>query len=164
MHMMVPLTIDGRRIQTAAGTTLLKACLDNDIYIPNFCHMEGVDRPPASCRLCFVEIVGEQQPVTACTVRVDQAISVKTDTADVRRLQKRALQLLLSVHRIECKNCPANRQCALQDLARFFGCRTEIRSSEAPAEGAGCGRQPPLSESLSESLCAVRQMHTDLPP
>jgi predicted molibdopterin-dependent oxidoreductase YjgC len=30
------------------------------------------------------------------------------------------LRLLLSVHRVDCKNCPANKQCALQDLAKFL--------------------------------------------
>ena len=35
-------------------------------------------------------------------------------------MQKTALQLLLSVHDVDCKNCPANRQCALQDMAKFL--------------------------------------------
>jgi predicted molibdopterin-dependent oxidoreductase YjgC len=45
---------------------------------------------------------------------------VRTDTPRVRQLQKTALQLLLSVHDVDCKNCPANRKCALQDLAKFL--------------------------------------------
>jgi predicted molibdopterin-dependent oxidoreductase YjgC len=38
----------------------------------------------------------------------------------VRRLQKAGLQLLLSVHRIECRICPANRRCELQRIAKFL--------------------------------------------
>jgi bidirectional [NiFe] hydrogenase diaphorase subunit len=33
---------------------------------------------------------------------------------------KTALQLLLSVHDVDCKNCPANRNCALQEMAKFL--------------------------------------------
>ncbi|KPJ76594.1 MAG: (4Fe-4S)-binding protein [Deltaproteobacteria bacterium SG8_13] len=117
---MISLTIDDRQIQVAGGTSLLKACLDSGIYIPHICFMEESDRSPASCRLCWVEIEGHSWPVTACTVTIDHPIAVKTDTPAVRHLQRSALQLLLSVHRVECKKCPANRQCVLQNIARFL--------------------------------------------
>ena len=117
---MVTLTVDDRQIETATGTSLLKTCLDNGIYIPNLCYLEQSSPAAASCRLCFVEIENEDEPVAACTVCVEHPIRVKTDTAKVRRLQKSALQLLLSVHRVDCKNCPANRHCGLQDIARFL--------------------------------------------
>jgi predicted molibdopterin-dependent oxidoreductase YjgC len=45
---------------------------------------------------------------------------VRTDTPAVRELQQSALELLLSVHHVDCKNCHANKKCALQDLARFL--------------------------------------------
>jgi len=46
---------------------------------------------------------------------------VKTDTERVRRLQRSALRLLLSVHRVDCRNCPSNTKCVLQDLGKFLG-------------------------------------------
>jgi predicted molibdopterin-dependent oxidoreductase YjgC len=118
--MMLSITVDNRPIQVTAGTSLLKACLDNGVYIPHICFPEGTDPSPASCRLCWVEIEGVSRPVTSCTVRIEQPMTVKTDTAGVRHLQKSALQMLLSVHRVDCKNCPANRHCILQDIARFL--------------------------------------------
>ena len=117
---MIQLTVDDRKIQVSPGTSLLTACLDNGIYIPHICSGEHDDPNPASCRLCWVENVDMRRPVAACTVRIDHPITVITDTPDVRHLQKRALQLLLSVHRVDCKHCPANRQCVLQDIARFL--------------------------------------------
>lgn len=117
---MVTLSVDASKIEIAAGTNLLAACLQNDIYVPNLCYIEGMDHPPASCRLCFVEIEGKDAPVPACTVEVRHDMVVRTDTPGVRRLQKTALQLLLSVHDVDCKNCPANRNCALQDMAKFL--------------------------------------------
>ena len=117
---MVKLLVDNREIQAKEGTTLLKACLENEIYIPNLCYLEDMEVPSASCRMCFVEIEGEARPVTSCTVRVRDGMVVKTDTPDVRRLQRSALQLLLSIHRVECGKCPANKKCELQRIAKFL--------------------------------------------
>ena len=125
---MITLRIDDQQIEVAEGTNLLHACLANDIYIPNLCYLEGMKHPPVSCRLCFVEIEGRQHPVSSCSVWVDEALVVHTDTPAVRQLQKTALQLLLSVHEVDCKNCPANRTCALQDMARFLNVALKSKS------------------------------------
>jgi NADH dehydrogenase/NADH:ubiquinone oxidoreductase subunit G len=120
MRAKVTLQVDGRRLQVPAGTSVLTACLANGIFIPNLCWIEGVEPPAASCRLCFVEVEGLDRPVTACTEPVREGLVVNTATAEVRRLQKAAFSLLLSVHDVNCKHCPANRNCALQDIARFL--------------------------------------------
>ncbi len=117
---MPKLWVDGKEIETKQGTTLLQACLDNDIYIPNLCFLESMEDPSASCRMCFVEIEGEKQPMTSCTVKVKDDMVVKTDTSAVRQLQRTALRLLLSVHHVDCKHCPANKKCELQRIAKFL--------------------------------------------
>ena len=117
---MPKLLVDNKEIEVKEGTTLLKACLDNGIYIPNLCYLEGMEAPPASCRMCFVEIEGVEKPITSCTVKVKDDMVVKTDTLSVRRLQRAAFRLLLSVHHVDCKNCQANKKCELQHLAKFL--------------------------------------------
>ena len=117
---LVKLIVDDRKIETQHGKSLLQACLDNYVYIPNLCHIEEMERPSSSCRLCFVEVNGIDQPVTACTVKVKDEMTVFTNTPEVRRLQKRAFRLLLSVHQVQCKTCPANKQCELQRIAKFL--------------------------------------------
>jgi len=112
--------VDTQKIEAPEGVNLLQACLENGIYIPNLCYLKGMDSPSASCRMCFVEIEGERQPVTSCTVMVKDHMVVKTDTPAVRRLQRTALRLLLSVHDVDCKNCHANKKCELQNIARFL--------------------------------------------
>jgi bidirectional [NiFe] hydrogenase diaphorase subunit len=116
---MVTIIVDHKEIEVQEGTLLLEACLGHGIYIPNLCYLEGMEHPDASCRLCFVEIEGK--PVPSCTVRVTTTLVVKTDTPAVRSLQRSALRLLLSVHDVDCAHCPANKKCALQDMARFLG-------------------------------------------
>jgi bidirectional [NiFe] hydrogenase diaphorase subunit len=124
---MVHIQVDGKEIAVEEGISLLKACLASGVFIPNLCYMEGFDPAPASCRLCLVEIRGVANPVTACTVPVQDGLVVQTDTPAVRRLQRTALRLLLSVHDVDCKNCHANRRCALQDLAKFLNVRLKPR-------------------------------------
>jgi len=117
---MIKFLVDDIQIQVEEGTNLLQACLENEIYVPNLCYLEGKEIPSASCRMCFVEIEGEGRPVPSCTVSVKEGMIVQTDTPSVRRLQRSALQLLLSVHRVECAKCPANKKCELQRIARFL--------------------------------------------
>ncbi len=137
MSEQIKILVDGKDIKAKSGESLLTACLANDIYIPNLCHMEGMPHPPASCRLCFVEIEGTKGPVTSCAVQVENGMAVKTDTPDVRRLQRTALRLLLSVHDVSCKKCPANKKCELQKMAKFLGigltCKPFERRLKDPA-------------------------------
>jgi len=115
---MIKITVDNREIETREGENLLQTCLDNGIYIPNLCYIKGQKRPSASCRLCFVEIEGEDAPLPSCTISVQPGMIVKTNTPSVRQLQRTALRLLLSTHHIDCRHCPANKKCELQRLAK----------------------------------------------
>lgn len=117
---MISIRVNDKPIDAAEGANLLQVCLDNEVFIPNLCYLEGMGEPPASCRMCFVEIEGEASPVAACTVRITAPLVISTDTERVRRLQRTNLKLLLSVHHVDCRNCPANKQCELQRLAKFL--------------------------------------------
>lgn len=116
---LINLTIDGNRVQAKPGEKVLFVALDAGIYIPNLCAIRSV-RPHTGCRLCFVEIDGKPEPVTACTEEVAEGMAVQTDTEHVRRLQHTALELLLASHPIVCKSCPANGNCELQKIASFL--------------------------------------------
>ncbi|NOZ88164.1 MAG: 2Fe-2S iron-sulfur cluster binding domain-containing protein [Deltaproteobacteria bacterium] len=118
MNNKVKINIDGKEIQAEAGSSLLQAALDNDIYIPHLCYLDGMKEPHAGCRLCFVEVKGLPGPVTSCTTKVEDNMVVRTHSPDVDRLVKHAYELIISTHPIVCKTCPANRSCALQDMAK----------------------------------------------
>lgn len=117
----ITLTIDDKKITAPKGEKLLWVALENNIYIPNLCAMKGISRPPASCRLCFVEVEGFSEPVTSCTLPVFEGMVVKTRTPAVDRLVKTAFELLLSDHRLGCSRCPRNGSCELQKIARQRG-------------------------------------------
>jgi NADH dehydrogenase/NADH:ubiquinone oxidoreductase subunit G len=117
---MVKFLVDDKEIEAAEGTALLQACLDHDIYIPNLCYVKDMESPHTSCRLCFVEIDGQNSPVASCSVKVREGMAVRTDTPAVRRLQQTAFRFLMSMHEIKCKTCPADKKCELRRIAKFL--------------------------------------------
>ncbi len=121
MNKPVKIIIDDHEIEAFAGEKLLWAALDNDIFIPHLCAIREEKRSGASCRLCFVEIEGISQPVTSCTKSVEDGMVVKTRSPRIDRLVKTGFELLLSDHDLKCRECPANRSCALQKIAKERG-------------------------------------------
>jgi bidirectional [NiFe] hydrogenase diaphorase subunit len=117
----VTITIDEKQFQVKSGEKLLWAALDNDIYIPHLCAIREEERPNASCRLCFVEIEGINHPVTSCTRIVKDGMVVRTRSPHIDRLVKTAFELIISDHNLKCRECPANRNCVLQSIARERG-------------------------------------------
>ncbi len=96
---------------------MLWAALDNGIYIPNLCGIREAEEPAASCRLCFVEIEGKKEPVTACTEPVREGLVVDTQGPKAKRLVRTAFELLLASNEIDCAHCPKNKSCELQKIA-----------------------------------------------
>ncbi|MBN2707293.1 MAG: (2Fe-2S)-binding protein [Deltaproteobacteria bacterium] len=117
---LVTITVDNRKLETYAGRNLLSVCLENDIYIPHLCFLEGMDDPPASCRLCLVEVVGENAPVASCRYLVRDGIEVRTDSEELLQLRQTAFRLLVSTNDGRCHLCLANHRCELQRIAKFL--------------------------------------------
>jgi formate dehydrogenase major subunit/NADH-quinone oxidoreductase subunit G len=116
----VSLTINDQKIRALDGEKILWAALDNGIYIPNLCAIRERSEPFAACRLCFVEIEGEDKPVTACTAPVGEGMVVNTKGAKALRLARTALELLLASHPVDCAHCPRNGSCELQKIAKHL--------------------------------------------
>lgn len=117
---MVNLIVDDKKIKVEEGKSVLQACLENSIFIPNMCFIKTREHPHASCRLCFVEIDGLDRPVTSCTEKVRQGLVVRTATPSVRRLQRMAFKLLMSAHHCHPKVCPAKDGCQLIRTAKHL--------------------------------------------
>ena len=117
---MVKLIIDEKEIEAKEGKTVLQACLENGIFIPNLCFMKTRKDPHASCRLCFVEIDGFDRPLTSCTEKVRQGLLVRTNTPTVRRLQRTGFKLLMSAHHCDAKICPVKGGCQLIRIAKHL--------------------------------------------
>ena len=117
----VALQIDGKKIFARPGQKLLSAALDNGIWIPNLCFIPELEIPFGGCRLCWVEVEGEKEPVTACSRLVGEKMAVRTRGPLAERLRKSAFELLLSRHHLDCRNCGKNKKCGLQEISRRCG-------------------------------------------
>jgi NADH-quinone oxidoreductase subunit G len=100
---MVELTIDGQTIQVPEETTIMQAAKSADINIPSLCYFEGLNEIGA-CRICVVEIEGVDRLATACNTRVENGMTVYTDSLRAHTARRKNIQLILSQH--DC-HCPA---------------------------------------------------------
>jgi NADH dehydrogenase/NADH:ubiquinone oxidoreductase subunit G len=120
MAALVKLTIDGKEVKAQAGKKLLDAAEDAGVHIPNLCYLKGF-KGIGACRLCLVEIEGLKSPVTACTTKVKDGMDVSTQTEKVQEIRKFVIDLILSMHPLDCMTCTKAGVCNLQNYAYDFG-------------------------------------------
>jgi bidirectional [NiFe] hydrogenase diaphorase subunit len=139
----ISLTIDGKKLTTNDGNTVLWTALENDIYIPNLCALRERPEAPASCRLCFVEVEGGIEPVTACTESVKEGMVVHTKGKFAQRIARTAAELLLSNHPLDCSHCLKSRSCELLKIAKHLGIKVKANRFKK------LERNLPIDDSLS---------------
>ena len=114
------LTIDGREVGARAGETILKVALDNDIFIPTLCNLQGLT-PVGACRMCIVEIAGSAKLHPACVTEIYEGMVVTTVSDRLTRYRRMILELLFSERNHVCAVCVSNGHCELQNLAQKLG-------------------------------------------
>ena len=129
---MVNIKIDGIAVSVPENTTILEAAAKAGITIPTLCFLKDINEIGA-CRICVVEIEGQDKLRAACNSPVEEGMSVLTDSPRVRKARKTNLQLILSQHDSKCTTCYRNGNCSLQSLAESFGL-TLNPFPETPAE------------------------------
>jgi len=108
----ITLSIDGQRVMTPAGSTLLDAARLAGAHIPTLCHHDRLP-PGEACRLCVVEVAGQPRPVAACEFQVQEGLEVHTLTRELDAERQAMLRLILADHYGDCiapcsLRCPAN--------------------------------------------------------
>lgn len=120
MANMVTLTIDGKKITAPEGTNLIDAAAMGGIHVPNLCYLKG-SRGVGACRLCLVEIEGMKAPMIACATKAKEGMVVTTKTEKVQEVRKFVIDLVLSMHPLDCMTCTKAGVCNLQQYAYDFG-------------------------------------------
>jgi len=129
----ISVTIDGRQLTGRAGQSVLELALKNGIEIPNLCYDPRLE-PTGSCRLCLVEVEGQKQPVTACTLEIQPGMVVSTNTEEIRAIRKTILELLFYEHCGSCTTCDENGECRLQQYAYEYQLSDQMFSLHPPGE------------------------------
>ena len=119
MEQMIPLTIDGVRVEVPAGTTVLEASRQAGVKIPTLCYLKDINQS-GSCRMCVVD-TGARAFQAACVLPVTKDMVVKTSTPELRQARKTLLELILSNHDKKCLTCVRSQNCELQKLCRDLG-------------------------------------------
>ncbi|MCD6327463.1 iron hydrogenase small subunit [bacterium] len=116
----VKLKIDDHELNIPMGTTILEAARELGIHIPTLCHHDDLC-VAGVCRVCLVEVEGQNTLQASCAYPITQPITVKTHTRKVRQARRHIIDLLLSKHYGECYSCFRNNNCELQSLAKEYG-------------------------------------------
>ncbi len=117
---VVTLTIDGSLVSARADENLLDVIREQGIEIPTLCHLDGLSER-GGCRLCLVEIEGSPKLAAACVTKVQEGMSVRTDSELLQEYRKMTLELLLAERNHICSVCVMNGNCQLQYEAAKAG-------------------------------------------
>jgi len=140
----ISLTIDGKQVRAKEGDKVLWVALANGIYIPNLCAIREASFPAAACRLCFVEIVGRNNPVTACTEPVKDGMEVNTQGAKALRLARSAFELLIASHPVDCAHCVRRESCELLKIAAHLKVKLKTKRLREIPRGYPVDESNPL--------------------
>ncbi|HPT20876.1 MAG TPA: [Fe-Fe] hydrogenase large subunit C-terminal domain-containing protein [Bacteroidales bacterium] len=120
--MLFTIQVNNKKIKAEKGETILSALNRNGIIIPTLCRMKEFT-PTGACRMCVVEVEGNDRLVTACSQPVEEWMKIKTHSPRVIQARKTIVELLLSNHPDDCLYCDKNLKCELQRLSEELNIR-----------------------------------------
>lgn len=112
----VTLTVNGRKIEAAAGQTVWNAARAAGVIIPSLCASPNL-KPYGSCRLCLCEVDGQRGYPASCTTPIREGMVVRTDSDKLNHLRRNIIELYLSEQPEDALH--ASEQ--LRDYAAQFG-------------------------------------------
>ncbi len=117
---VVTLTINDELVSAQEGSSLLSVLRENGIDIPTLCHLEGIsDR--GGCRLCMVELAGNNKLQASCVTPVQEGLVVNTHSDRLVKYRKMILEMLFAERNHVCAACVMNGNCELQWEAAKIG-------------------------------------------
>ena len=117
---MPTLTIDGRQIESAEGSTVIQAAEKLGIFIPRYCYHPGLSIA-GNCRICLVEVEKNPKLQIACNTPVTAGMVVHTKSAAAEDGRRAVLEFLLANHPLDCPVCDQSGECDLQNFYMNFG-------------------------------------------
>ncbi len=128
----ITLTIDGKKITTSWGKTVLEVARENGIYIPTMCYLTKLE-PIASCRMCVVEVEGVDGMILSCQEKAVDGIVVSTQTEALQKERQNIMKLYDVNHPLECGVCDKSGECELQNMTLEFGVDSQTFTAKEQA-------------------------------
>jgi len=112
--------IDGTSVSANKGESILDAARREGAYIPTMCYLPKTT-PNASCRMCSVEVKGQDGFILSCNTPPIEGIEVITDS-DSLYLERQNIMKMYNVnHPLQCGVCDKSGECDLQNKTLDFG-------------------------------------------
>lgn len=132
------LFINDVEVEVEEGKTILEAARKIDVYVPTICYhpdlpppyeiksidvvyrgseeivSESSEKEFEGCKLCLVQIEGQEGLVLSCCTRVSDGMKVYTETERVREARKVELMRILAKHPHACLICAQKEGCTTE--------------------------------------------------
>ena len=116
----IALTIDGKRISSPAGTSILEAAQHQGIKIPNLCYHPDL-KPFGACRMCLVEDEKTGRLMAACVTPIAPDMMIQTASPRVVNHRRNIARLMIAEHPESCIVCSKGNHCQLRQIAARLG-------------------------------------------
>ncbi|TMF58404.1 MAG: FAD-binding protein, partial [Chloroflexi bacterium] len=106
------ITIDGQEVTAIPGEAILRAAQRAGFNVPTLCDDEKL-APAAACRMCLVDIEGQDRPLPSCHIAVEPGMKIVSSSDALFKLRKQNLEYILSDHNAYCMppcqiSCPTH--------------------------------------------------------
>lgn len=149
---MARLLINDLPFHATEGMSLLDAARAAGLDVPSLCHDRRLDAASA-CRLCEVEVKGQERPLCACATPATEGMEVRTHTPELEAYRRGVLEML-------ARNYPADAPAQIPEapfhrlLARYG---VEATGHRDPAKVDGT--HPYMQVDLSQCIDCYRCVH-----
>ncbi len=123
------------------GLKVLDVARANGVHLPTLCFNPlNAEARPAGCRLCVVEVLEGGRPglQSSCTLPATEGLKVSTKSRPVYDQRREVVELLLSEHEQDCRNCFVSGDCVFSELCREYDINGVSVCSECPKRRQGC--------------------------
>ena len=117
---MINFKIDGIEVSANKGESIIDVARRNGLYIPTMCYLPKTT-PNASCRMCSVEVEGQDGFILSCNTPPVEGIEVKTDSDSLYKERQNIMKMYNVNHPLQCGVCDKSGECDLQNKTLDFG-------------------------------------------
>ena len=116
---MIKFKINGNEYNANKGESILDVARRENVYIPTMCYLPKTTAN-ASCRMCCVEVEGQDGFVLSCNTPPVEGIEVRTDSDALYKERQNIMKMYNVNHPLQCGVCDKSGECDLQNKTLDF--------------------------------------------
>jgi len=116
---MTKFFIDSVEVTAQKGESILDVARREEIYIPTMCYLPKATAI-ASCRMCSIEVEGQEGFVLSCNTPPVEGIKVITNSDSLYHERQNIMKLYNVNHPLQCGVCDKSGECDLQNKTLEF--------------------------------------------